>query len=152
MRVVLQGHRTYPAFVHFLCSVTLLSIYIAIMSISALWYAFHNPFTIVSPKHRLSIPDELMCDSERGHAHSRTNPCIRRYHIHTRHRILLLLSHIPHFVRQPSLYSDTTGTFAQSFSSCAALIKPQLKTSRPSCFYGTCLLYPVRGTRFLIPH
>ncbi|KAF9464119.1 DHHC palmitoyltransferase-domain-containing protein [Collybia nuda] len=40
------GHRTYPAFIHFLSSVTLLSIYIAIISISALWYAFHNPFTV----------------------------------------------------------------------------------------------------------
>jgi hypothetical protein len=43
-----QGHRTYPAFIHFLCSVTLLSMYVAVMSISALWYAFHNPYTIVS--------------------------------------------------------------------------------------------------------
>lgn len=43
-----QGHRTYPAFIHFLCSVTLLSTYVAVISISALWYAFHNPLTIVS--------------------------------------------------------------------------------------------------------
>lgn len=154
MGVVLQGHRTYPAFVHFLCCVTLLSIYIAIMSISALWYAFHYPFTIVSPEYRLllSIPDELMCDSERGYAHSRTNTCIRRHHIHTGHRILLLLSPIPHLVRQPSLHSDTVGIFTQGFLSLAALIKLQLNISRPSCSYGTYLLCPVGDTRFLIPH
>lgn len=43
-----QGHRTYPAFLHFLLSVTLLATYIGIMSVSAVWYAFNNPYTIVS--------------------------------------------------------------------------------------------------------
>ncbi|KIK01889.1 hypothetical protein K443DRAFT_97841 [Laccaria amethystina LaAM-08-1] len=51
------GHRTYPAFVHFLCSVTLLATYIAVISISALWYAFHNPFIVheFTPVHELGL-------------------------------------------------------------------------------------------------
>lgn len=51
------GHRTYPAFLHFLCSVTLLATYVTVMSISALWYAFHNPFTIheATPVHELIL-------------------------------------------------------------------------------------------------
>jgi len=51
------GHRTYPAFVHFLCSVTLLAIYIAVISILVLWHAFNNPFTIneSTPIHGLIL-------------------------------------------------------------------------------------------------
>ncbi|KAF8195473.1 DHHC palmitoyltransferase-domain-containing protein [Pholiota molesta] len=40
------GHRTYPAFVHFLCCITLLATYIAIIAARALWYAFKNPFLV----------------------------------------------------------------------------------------------------------
>lgn len=43
-----QGHRTYPAFVHFLCSVTLLATYVGAVGANALWYAFDNPFAVVS--------------------------------------------------------------------------------------------------------
>lgn len=51
------GHRTYPAFLHFLLSITLLSTYIAVISISALWYAFNNPYTINAdtPIHELML-------------------------------------------------------------------------------------------------
>lgn len=42
------GHRTYPAFVHFLICVTLLATYIAVVSIFALWFAFSNPIAVVS--------------------------------------------------------------------------------------------------------
>lgn len=44
-----QGHRTYPAFLHFLFCITLLATYIAIMCIFALVYAFNNPYVVVSP-------------------------------------------------------------------------------------------------------
>ena len=43
-----QGHRTYPAFVHFLCCITFLAVYIAAVASHALWYAFQNPFAVVS--------------------------------------------------------------------------------------------------------
>ncbi|KNZ73199.1 Palmitoyltransferase ZDHHC15 [Termitomyces sp. J132] len=47
------GHRTYPAFLHFLLSVTLLALYIAIISIFALIYAFNDPYVMV--RHSLTI-------------------------------------------------------------------------------------------------
>jgi len=51
------GHRTYPAFVHFLCSITLLALYIAVISASALWFAFNNPMAIdiTTPVHELFL-------------------------------------------------------------------------------------------------
>ncbi|CAA7262980.1 unnamed protein product [Cyclocybe aegerita] len=51
------GHRTYPAFVHFLCSVSFLSLYVATLSIHALWYAFNNPFAVheFTPVHELVL-------------------------------------------------------------------------------------------------
>ncbi|KAF8895619.1 DHHC palmitoyltransferase-domain-containing protein [Infundibulicybe gibba] len=51
------GHRTYPAFVHFLFSVTLLAAYVAIVMIFALWYAFSNPLTVneTIPVHELLL-------------------------------------------------------------------------------------------------
>jgi len=38
------GHRTYPAFVHFLCCITLLATYFAAVAGSTLWHTFNNPF------------------------------------------------------------------------------------------------------------
>ncbi|PPR00455.1 hypothetical protein CVT24_004516 [Panaeolus cyanescens] len=51
------GHRTYPAFVHFLTCISLLSLYIAVVSGNALWYAFHNPLSIheYTPIHELAL-------------------------------------------------------------------------------------------------
>ncbi|TFK40757.1 DHHC palmitoyltransferase-domain-containing protein [Crucibulum laeve] len=51
------GHRTYPAFVHFLCCITLLAVYIAVISIKALWYAFNNPLAVneMTPVHELCL-------------------------------------------------------------------------------------------------
>ncbi|TFK70934.1 zf-DHHC-domain-containing protein [Pluteus cervinus] len=51
------GHRTYPAFVHFLACITLLAIYIAVISINGLLYAFSNPYTIneVTPVHEIFL-------------------------------------------------------------------------------------------------
>ncbi|KAF5360510.1 hypothetical protein D9756_004886 [Leucocoprinus leucothites] len=51
------GHRTYPAFVHFLTCITLLSIYIAIVAGSALIYAFNNPLTVneYTPIHEMAL-------------------------------------------------------------------------------------------------
>ncbi|KAH9480611.1 Palmitoyltransferase ZDHHC15 [Psilocybe cubensis] len=51
------GHRTYPAFVHFLLSVTLLSMYISSVSFRALWFAFHHPFVVheFTPVHELGL-------------------------------------------------------------------------------------------------
>lgn len=43
-----QGLRTYPAFLHFLCSVCLLSLYIACISLSAFLFALNDPSSIVS--------------------------------------------------------------------------------------------------------
>lgn len=42
-----QGHRTYPAFVHFLTCISLLAIYLAAVSIEALVYSFNNPYEVV---------------------------------------------------------------------------------------------------------
>lgn len=60
MGFIFQGHRTYPAFLHFLFSITLLATYVAVMCISALWYAFHHPFAIVSRHWLLYPPDGLI--------------------------------------------------------------------------------------------
>ncbi|KJA21237.1 hypothetical protein HYPSUDRAFT_141151 [Hypholoma sublateritium FD-334 SS-4] len=51
------GHRTYPAFVHFLCCVTFLAIYIAVVASNALWFAFQNPFAVHEfiPVHELGL-------------------------------------------------------------------------------------------------
>ncbi|KAF8073936.1 DHHC palmitoyltransferase-domain-containing protein [Lyophyllum atratum] len=51
------GHRTYPAFLHFLLSITLLATYLAVLSFSALWYAFNNPYTVNmdTPIHELIL-------------------------------------------------------------------------------------------------
>ncbi|KAF8964416.1 DHHC palmitoyltransferase-domain-containing protein [Flammula alnicola] len=51
------GHRTYPAFVHFLCCVSLLATYVAIIAIHALWFAFNNPFAVheFTPVHELGL-------------------------------------------------------------------------------------------------
>ncbi|KAJ8496142.1 hypothetical protein ONZ45_g12559 [Pleurotus djamor] len=40
------GHRTYPAFVHFLTGVTLFSAYLALINGQALWYAFNHVLII----------------------------------------------------------------------------------------------------------
>ncbi|EJD52292.1 zf-DHHC-domain-containing protein [Auricularia subglabra TFB-10046 SS5] len=40
------GHRTYPSFVHFLFTTTLLSIYVAGVSISALYYIIVHPYDL----------------------------------------------------------------------------------------------------------
>lgn len=42
-----QGHRTYPAFVHFLTTVTLLAMYITVICSRALLFAFRNPYAVV---------------------------------------------------------------------------------------------------------
>jgi len=51
------GHRTYPAFIHFLTCITLLALYIAAISIPALLYAFDNPLSVneITPVHELVL-------------------------------------------------------------------------------------------------
>lgn len=51
------GHRTYPAFLHFLGSITLLALYIAVLSLSSLTFAFQHPLSIdeVTPVHELFL-------------------------------------------------------------------------------------------------
>lgn len=51
------GHRTYPAFVHFLTCITILAIYIAAISIDALVYSFRNPYDVSesTPVHELVL-------------------------------------------------------------------------------------------------
>ena len=45
--VAIQGFRTYPSFLHFLASVTLLAAYTAVICIRGLVFAFSNPLAIV---------------------------------------------------------------------------------------------------------
>lgn len=51
------GHRTYPAFIHFLTSATLLALYIATFSMRALLYSFNNPYGVdeITPIHELIL-------------------------------------------------------------------------------------------------
>lgn len=55
--IPVQGHRTYPAFVHFLACITLLALYIAVISGSALLYAFNNPLDVVSSSYPLPVAE-----------------------------------------------------------------------------------------------
>jgi hypothetical protein len=51
------GYNTYPAFVHFLVTVTLLALYLAVVSIFALIYAFNNPYSLnpSTPVHEMFL-------------------------------------------------------------------------------------------------
>ena len=57
----IQGFRTYPSFLHFLASVTLLAAYIAVISIRGLSFAFRQPLEIhpfqneITPVHMLLL-------------------------------------------------------------------------------------------------
>ena len=44
---MLQGHRTYPAFIHFLTCVVLMAMYMSGVAISGFYYAITNPMDIV---------------------------------------------------------------------------------------------------------
>lgn len=44
---VLQGHRTYPAFIHFLTCTILMAMYMGGVAILAFYYAVTNPMDIV---------------------------------------------------------------------------------------------------------
>jgi palmitoyltransferase ZDHHC2/15/20 len=43
----MQGFRTYPSFLHFLASITLMAAYVAVICIRGLVFAFSNPLAIV---------------------------------------------------------------------------------------------------------
>ncbi|TFK24368.1 zf-DHHC-domain-containing protein [Coprinopsis marcescibilis] len=43
------GHRTYPAFVHFLTCITILAIYITTICVNAVIWSFRNPFEVINP-------------------------------------------------------------------------------------------------------
>ncbi|KAJ6582789.1 DHHC palmitoyltransferase-domain-containing protein, partial [Mycena sp. CBHHK59/15] len=51
------GHRTYPAFLHFILCITLLATYIAVVCVFALWHAFNDPMTMneLMPLHALFL-------------------------------------------------------------------------------------------------
>ncbi|KAF8621296.1 hypothetical protein AX15_007894 [Amanita polypyramis BW_CC] len=51
------GHRTYPAFVHFVCCVTLQAIYIGTISARAVWYSFNHVLEVdnFTPIHELCL-------------------------------------------------------------------------------------------------
>ncbi|KAJ7367393.1 DHHC palmitoyltransferase-domain-containing protein, partial [Mycena albidolilacea] len=51
------GHRTYPAFLHFLLCITLLSIYIATVCSTAVWHAFEDPLHMneLMPLHAIFL-------------------------------------------------------------------------------------------------
>jgi hypothetical protein len=149
MSDILQGHRTYPAFVHFLCSVTLLSIYIAIMSISALWYAFHNPFTIVSPEYHLYRLASLMLGLQ-----NEATPI---------HELILAFAGIIFTLVIGSFFSYhiylisyvNPLSFDLLITHPRGLVEPirrRLKISRPSYSCDTYLPSPARDTHSLILH
>jgi hypothetical protein len=52
LTAAVQGFRTYPSFLHFLASVTLLAAYVAVVCIRGLVFAFSNPHAIVRTQHR----------------------------------------------------------------------------------------------------
>lgn len=51
------GHRTYPAFVHFLTCISILALYIAAVAIDAIVYSFSNPYVVdeITPVHELVL-------------------------------------------------------------------------------------------------
>jgi len=52
------GHRTYPAFFHFISCITLLSTYIGIISAHAFWWSLNNPTSVpddTTPIHELLL-------------------------------------------------------------------------------------------------
>ncbi|KIJ62536.1 hypothetical protein HYDPIDRAFT_182622 [Hydnomerulius pinastri MD-312] len=52
------GHRTYPAFFHFISCITLLSAYIALIAGRAFWWSFNNPNSVLdqaTPVHELFL-------------------------------------------------------------------------------------------------
>ncbi|KAJ7630941.1 DHHC palmitoyltransferase-domain-containing protein [Roridomyces roridus] len=51
------GHRTYPAFLHFILCITLLATYIAVVCVTALWHAFSDPLLMneLMPLHALFL-------------------------------------------------------------------------------------------------
>ncbi|GJE88445.1 DHHC zinc finger domain-containing protein [Phanerochaete sordida] len=51
------GHRNYTSFLHFITCISLLSLYIACVSVSATYYAFTNPLNIddATPLHAMSL-------------------------------------------------------------------------------------------------
>lgn len=92
-----QGHRTYPAFIHFLTCITLLSLYIGVVSGMALIYAFNNPFAVVGHVVSSELHYWLHC-SERGHTVPWSSSGVCRYCIQSRCWFLLELSLLPHLV------------------------------------------------------
>jgi len=51
------GHRTYPAFIHFIFCSTLQATYVGIVSARAIWYSFDHPFEmdLYTPIHELCL-------------------------------------------------------------------------------------------------
>ncbi|RPD65830.1 zf-DHHC-domain-containing protein [Lentinus tigrinus ALCF2SS1-7] len=51
------GHRTHASFVHFLCCVTLLAVYVAVLCASVVWWAFSHPHDIdeTTPIHAMFL-------------------------------------------------------------------------------------------------
>jgi len=51
------GHNTYPSFLHFLFCVTVLSLYVSVMCITAVYFAFTNPLSIDenTPLHEMFL-------------------------------------------------------------------------------------------------
>jgi palmitoyltransferase len=54
LTAAVQGFRTYPSFLHFLASVTLLAAYVAVVCIRGLVFAFSKPHAIVRIQHRIA--------------------------------------------------------------------------------------------------
>lgn len=52
-----QGHWTYTAFLHFLLSVSLLALYVMILCSQIVYFAFVNPFIVVSTARFLDSSD-----------------------------------------------------------------------------------------------
>ena len=101
--VAIQGFRTYPSFLHFLASVTLLAAYTAVICIRGLVFAFSNPLGIVRtriaqvPCH--SQPSFELFPLGRNDARAHALALVCRMRIYARYGFLPRLPHIPRSVR-----------------------------------------------------
>lgn len=101
--VAIQGFRTYPSFLHFLASVTLLAAYTAVICIRGLVFAFSNPLGIVRTRiaqvscHFTAISRTFPLGRNDTRAYALA--LVRRMRIYARYGFLPRLPHIPRSVR-----------------------------------------------------
>jgi hypothetical protein len=101
LTAAVQGFRTYPSFLHFLASVTLLAAYVSVVCIRGLVFAFSKPHAIVRTQHRTAeiISRTFLFNPERNDARAHAFALFRRVRIRARLGFLPLLPHLPRSVR-----------------------------------------------------